>query len=198
MTTKDVIKDTLLRLLENYSCDDLTVKMVCKEAGISRQTLYNHYYCLMDALEEAYKNDFESTLENCDTYCNWLEGFRCFLVFLQDWRKTILHIYHSSHRNELMSIIRKNGELLVRKGINDCATDIGIEVAEKDQEFMLRFYMNVFMGIVENYISDRMAESLEYIVSRCDAMMRYHIHSTLKNIDLLKKGEFHWSVSHTL
>lgn len=198
MTTKDVIKNTLLRLLENYSCDDLTVKMVCKEAGISRQTLYNHYYCLMDALEEAYKNDFEGTLENCDTYCNWLEGFRRFLEFLQDWRKTILHIYHSSHRNELMSIIRKYGELLVRKGIVDCATDIGIEVAEKDQEFMLRFYMNVFMGIVENYISDRMAESLEYIVSRCDAMMRYHIHSTLKNIDLLKKGEFHWSVSHTL
>lgn len=55
---------------------------------------------------------------------------------------------------------------------------------------MLSFYMNVFMGIVVDYLDGRMSESPEYIASRCDAMMRSHIHTTLQNIDLIKKGQF--------
>ncbi|MCR5181543.1 MAG: TetR/AcrR family transcriptional regulator [Clostridia bacterium] len=190
MTTKNLIKETLLRLLEDHSCDELTVKMVCKEAGISKQTLYNHYYSLIDALEEAYKSEFESALENCNTYSNWVEGFKSFLRYLHSTKKRILHIYFSSYRDELIRMIRKYGEILVKRGISDCSEDMGIEVDEKDSAFMLSFYMNVFMGIVVDYLDGRMSESPEYIASRCDAMMRSHIHTTLQNIDLIKKGQF--------
>lgn len=190
MTTRERIKKTLLRLLDEHCSDDLTVKMVCKEAGISRQTLYNHYYCLMDALEEAYRSDFEKALENCNTYCDWVEGLRCFLDFLHSRKRRVLHLYYSSRREDLLRIIRKYGEILVKKGIADCARDMGIAVDGKDREFMLNFYMNVLMGIVVNYLKDRMKENPEYIASRCDAMMRYHIRTTLKNIELMKKGEF--------
>ncbi len=55
--TKEKIKKTLLRLLEDHSADQLTVKMVCSEAGISKQTLYNHYLNLMDALEDVFIPD---------------------------------------------------------------------------------------------------------------------------------------------
>lgn len=190
MTTKNLIKETLLRLLEDHSCDELTVKMVCKEAGISKQTLYNHYYSLIDALEEAYKSEFESALENCNTYGNWVEGFNSFLRYLHSTKKRILHIYFSSYRDELIRMIRKYGEILVKRGISDCSEDMRIEVDEKDSAFMLSFYMNVFMGIVVDYLDGRMSESPEYIASRCDAMMRSHIHTTLQNIDLIKKGQF--------
>ncbi len=190
MTTRDHIKETLLKLLDEYCCDDLTVKMVCKEAGVSRQTLYNHFYCLMDALEEAYKTDFSRALENCDTYSNWVEGFRCFLDFLHVRKQRVMHLYFSSRRDDLMGIIRKYGEILVGRGIADCSRDMGMEVDEKDWEFMQNFYMSVFMGIIGNYLDGHMKESPEYIASRCDAMLRSHIHMTLKNIDLIKKGKF--------
>ena len=47
-----------------------------------------------------------------------------------------------------------------------------------------------FLGIVVDYLDVRMNESPEYIASRCDAMMCLHIHTTLQNIDLIKKGQF--------
>ena len=55
---------------------------------------------------------------------------------------------------------------------------------------MLRFYMNVFMGIVGDYFKDRMKEDPAYIASRCDAMMRYHIRQTLANLADLEAGTF--------
>ena len=62
MTTKERIKTELLKLLDRYSADDLTLKLFCAESGISKQTLYNHYYCLMDAIEAAQTFSFLSTI----------------------------------------------------------------------------------------------------------------------------------------
>ena len=190
MTTKDVIKKTLLKLLETYSVDQLTVKMVCKEAGISKQTLYNHYYSLMDALDDSYKSEFAKALENCNTYSSWVEGFRCFLVFLYSRKKILLHIYFSSHKNDLLAIIRKYGKQLVEKAISDCSRDFDVQVSKKDRDFLLNFYMNIFMGIIQDYFNDRMKESPEYISSRCDALLRHHMRTSLRNIRDLEKGLF--------
>ena len=189
-TTKETIKKTLLRLLEEHSADQLSVKMVCIEAGISKQTLYNHYFSLMDALDEAFTGEIAKDMENCSTYDSWVEGFRVFLNFLYSRKKVILHIYYSSYRDELMSTMEKYGRKLVEKAISDCSRDFDVRVSDKDRGFMLDFYMNIFMGIIRDYLDERMEEDPEYISSRCDAMLRYHIRNSLRNIRDLEKGLF--------
>ena len=129
-------------------------------------------------------------LENCDTYGSWVEGFRNFLHFLEKNRKVTLHIYFSSHRSELIDLIDRFGRQLIGKGIDDCSNDIEVPVSDKDRKFMLNFYMHVFMGIIGDYLEDRMAESPDYIAGRCDAMMRYHIRTSLRNIHDMNKGIF--------
>lgn len=188
-TTKETIKKTLLRLLEEHSADQLSVKMVCIEAGISKQTLYNHYFSLMDALDEAFTGGIAKDMENCSTYDSWVEGFRVFLNFLYSRKKVILHIY-SSYRDEMMCSMRKYGRKLVEKAISDCSGDFDVRVSDKDRGFMLDFYMNIFMGIIRDYLDERMEEDSEYISSRCDAMLRYHIRTSLRNIRDLEKGLF--------
>lgn len=188
--TKEKIKKTLLKLLEDYSADQLSVKMVCNEASISKQTLYNHYSSLIDALDEAFIVDISKKMENCSTYDCWVEGFRVFLNFLLSNKKVILHIYFSSYRLELLSTMEKYWRQLVEKAISDCSGDFDVRVSDKDRGFMLDFYMNVFMGIIRDYLDERMEESTEYISSRCDAMLRYHIRTSLRNIRDLEKGLF--------
>ena len=190
MRTKQTIRDTLLRLLEEHSADDLTVKMVCMEAGVSKQTLYNHYYCLMDVLDESFQLAVDEALKDCNTYHDWVKGFQSFLELLARYKQVALHVYHSSHQDELIAMIRKNGEMLVRRGIEECSRDMGTAVSPKDEDFMLKFYMNVFIGVVESFMNGRMEESPEYLASRCDAMMRHHIRHTLENLKKLENGEF--------
>jgi AcrR family transcriptional regulator len=190
MDTKELIRNTLVRLLEDYSFDDLSVKMLCKEAGISKQTLYNHYYSILDALEDSYRIEFTRELGDCNTYDCWVEGFRRFLIFLRNKKRVILHLYFSSHRDEMMDMIRRNGEFLILKGIDDCSKDIEVAAADRDRTFMLNFYTNVLMGIIRDYLDGRMSEDPDYIAGRCDALMRHHIRKSLRNIHDLEKGIF--------
>ena len=190
MTTKDKIKNALLNILEKHPADDVTVKMFCIESKLSKQTLYNHYYSLMDAVEDAYRTDLESGLKDCNTYLNWVEGFRKILELLYAKKNVYLHIYFSSRREDLINIIGKYGKALVEKGIADCAEDKKLIVSDKDRKFMTRFYMNVFMGIIVDFFESRMSDDPEYIASRCDAMMRHHIRTTLDNIEAIKSGSF--------
>ena len=52
MNTKEIIKETILDLLDEHSADEITVKLICMESGLSKQTLYNHYHNWMDANDE--------------------------------------------------------------------------------------------------------------------------------------------------
>ena len=185
MTTKDKIKTTLMGMLDEHSADDISVKMFCAESGLSKQTLYNHYYNLLDAVEDAYRTDIDEGLRECNTYHNWVEGFKAILGTLYSSKKAYLHIYNSSKRDDLIRIIGGHGKTLIEQGIEDCARDKGMEVSPKDKKFMTRFYMNVFMGIVKDFLDGRMTEDPEYIASRCDAMMRHHIRTTLDNLQAI-------------
>ena len=50
--TKRIIMHSLMSILERKSMDEITVRMVCEKSGVSRQTFYNHYYCLMAVFED--------------------------------------------------------------------------------------------------------------------------------------------------
>ncbi len=89
-----------------------------------------------------------------------------------------------------MDMIRKYGIILVKRGIEECSSDIGIRIDERDRSFMVEFYMYVFMGIIENCFQNKMREDPEYIAGRCDAMMRSHMQQTLKNMFELERGNF--------
>jgi len=182
MTAKEKIKETILDLLEKYPADELTVKMICLESGYSKQSLYNNYYNWMDALADAFETEFYGSVGDCDTYHDWVEGFHRVLKFLHSRRKAFLHVYNSSRRDELIEIMRSRGAALVNRGITECSRDMGIAVSPDDQRFMLDFYMYVFMGIVNDYLKCGMTGDPDYIASRCDAMMRFHIRNTLKNL----------------
>ena len=177
-------------MLEEYSADDLTVKMFCIESGLSKQTLYNHYYCLMDAVDDAYQSELKEAMGDSVVYTDWVAGFRKLLLHLHARKREYLHIYYSSRRDELIGMIARHGIGLIEQGIRDCARDKGYSVSDREMRFMRRFYMNVFMGIIKDYLDGRMEDDPEYLASMCDAMMRYHIQSTLANLAAMKKGEF--------
>lgn len=50
--TRQVIKESLLQLLENNSLKEITVKHLCETADINRTTFYRHYVDLFDLFEQ--------------------------------------------------------------------------------------------------------------------------------------------------
>ncbi|MGM9650466.1 MAG: TetR/AcrR family transcriptional regulator [Faecousia sp.] len=50
--TKRLLKESLLRLMEENSIQSITVTELCQNAEINRSTFYNHYGCPADVLKE--------------------------------------------------------------------------------------------------------------------------------------------------
>lgn len=73
--TKGLLKDALLKRMEQKSIDQITVSELCREAGVNRNTFYSHYASPEELLLEVEKNFsdkiltiIESTVPNDDYY----------------------------------------------------------------------------------------------------------------------------------
>ena len=65
-TTKKLLRDALLTLLNEKPLRSITVKELCTRAGLNRGTFYAHYrdvYDLMEQIEDEMKTAFFSALE---------------------------------------------------------------------------------------------------------------------------------------
>ncbi|MGI5875057.1 MAG: TetR/AcrR family transcriptional regulator C-terminal domain-containing protein [Bacillota bacterium] len=177
--TKNAIRGALLDLLAKNSMDDITVRMVCEKAGVSRQTLYNHYYCLMDVVDDLFRQELAEDLTGNDSYREWVGGFRQILTYFRR-RKTVYgHVYHSSYRREMMRMIERTGHRLIVEGIEQCAADSGADVSEGDKAFMADYYCDVFMGIIGRYFKGGLEEDPTFIAERCAVMMDHPIERVL-------------------
>lgn len=180
--TKRAICDALFVLLQENGMDSITVRMVCDHAGISRQALYNHYYSLLDVLNEELTRRLDRAIGEDDTYLTWHLGFEHILGCLRENRVLILHVYRSSCRGELLSMIERYGGRLISRGIDDCCRDLAADISAEDRAFMLRLYQSAFMGVIDYWLSQDMKPSPAYITSRCNAMMALSIQGTIHRL----------------
>ncbi len=181
--TRKAICSALENQLKIHSLDRITVNMVCAEARISRQTLYNHYYSLIDVLKDILVEKLTLAVADNNTYLTWDRGFESVLICLEQNRDLIQHVYRSGYRNDLLSMIEQFGGRLIYRGITDCARDMKIGVDPQDQEFMLRLYLSAFMGVIDYWLSQDMQLTPAYLTSRCNAMLALSIRGTLKRLD---------------
>lgn len=65
--TKQVLKESLIKLLQTHHIAKISVKMLCKEADINRSTFYAHYsdqYELLRTLELEIIEEFRNYIKN--------------------------------------------------------------------------------------------------------------------------------------
>ena len=87
--TKNLIKDTLLNMLEKTSFDHITVAALCRQAEINRSTFYLHYQDLPAVFDELLKDALAGTndlLEHLSFICR-NEGACCTEPFCQKVQK---------------------------------------------------------------------------------------------------------------
>ena len=59
--TKEAIKDTMLDLLKKTAFNDISISLLCREAGVGRATFYTHYNGLTDVIDELADDAIDAT-----------------------------------------------------------------------------------------------------------------------------------------
>jgi AcrR family transcriptional regulator len=77
---KDVLADSFLGLCENRKLENVSIKMLLEESGVSRQSFYNHFMDKNDLIQYIYCTrivpGFEEISIDIDFYSNLLDSFK--------------------------------------------------------------------------------------------------------------------------
>ncbi len=167
--------NALITLLNKKDFELITVKEICEQAEVNRSTFYLHYdnsYDLLkETIEAVYKDFFSRFSADGNKEINLKEKsdeelflitpkyLMPYLEFVEDNRKLFFIMYE---KNEMMGA-EKTYEKWFKEIFGPILTRFG--VSQEDQPFIMIFYLNGIIGIINEWVARDCKESKETIIS---------------------------------
>ncbi len=172
--------EAFLKLLSEKEFEYISVKEICKEAGVNRSTFYLHYETVGDLLDETldyinakFDGYFKDARVDVDKI-NALPLGELYLItpeYLTPWlnfikeNKRLFQTFMKRHDTLKISLAYEN---IFERVISPILTRFGVE--KQNQEYMLLFYVEGIIGIVKKWIREgcvRPVEEVTTIIIKC-------------------------------
>ncbi len=174
------MNEAFLKLLSDKQFEYITVKDLCKTAGVNRSTFYLHYETLGDLLDETleYINGlFDGYFENATidiTQIQTLPLEELYLItpkYLTPWlqfifeQKRLFQTFLS--RRETLKVTSSYDNIF-QKVISPILSRFRVQ--KQDQEYVFLFYVEGIIGIVKQWIREnctRPIDEISEIIMNC-------------------------------
>ena len=117
---KTAIINSFKDLLNKEYIDKVTVKKICENGNVNRQTFYYYYTDIMDIFKFIIAEELTVEIAQNRTFDTWEDGFMATMNYLKKNSKMILHIYHSSYWNEVDTYFTKLSNKLLNDVVEEC------------------------------------------------------------------------------
>ena len=162
--TKQAIKNSFLKLLNDRPLNQVTVKAIVEDCGINRNTFY-YYYCDVYALiRELMETEAQKLIAAGLSDRNWTEIAQQAAAFLRDHRRTVYHLFRSDQRelleDHIYEVVYACTESLVRR------TAAGMPVPEEDLRAVTLYFTTSLLGMISRWLRFGMKDDAQQLVDR--------------------------------
>ncbi|MCI8387559.1 MAG: TetR/AcrR family transcriptional regulator [Clostridiales bacterium] len=164
----------LIELLNKKDFEYITIKEICEYAKVNRSTFYLHYENMRDLLEESIE------YANCQMMSYYQKGADSFMVQISDIKRENLVLTTREYLIPYLSFIKDNRMLFcatlrypeimgATKRYEWLRTNIvfpilgRFDIQPDRMEYMMQFYINGIIAIVQTWLKSGCSESLEKI-----------------------------------
>lgn len=165
-----------LELLEQKDFEYITVKEICKRAGVNRSTFYLHYETISDLLSESveYINrhfldymkinsvDFMSKLNDCP-----IEELNLitpeYLIPYLSYIKEHKSIFKTSVKNASVLNLDKSYSLMFEHIFNPIMNRF--KILQERRNYIMSFYISGLMAIISKWLKSDCKESVENLIA---------------------------------
>ncbi len=170
--------EAFIECLEKKDLEYITVKEICEKAGVNRSTFYLHYETIADLLNECieytHNKCFEKyTLELANVKQRLASGNTEDLFFISpQYLKPFLEFVRENKRLFKTILLNPtvfntdNTFLRLFDEVFSPAMD-KFHVAKQQKPYVIRFYLGGIIAVVEEWIKNDCAESIEFITEIC-------------------------------
>lgn len=167
--TRKALSESLKKFMVNTPLDRITVGDIAADCGVSRRTVYYHFRDIYDLLDWTIRNDLARILGGDRTYDTWEKGFTRILHYLDDNKPIIQNIYNTISRDRIEEHLSEEVTALIRNVIEE--QSYGLEIDEVHMGKIARFYRISLVGVILDWVKNRMTISPEEIVGDLDIML---------------------------
>lgn len=149
--TKNLLKDSLLEILETKPLPKITIKEICENADVNRSTFYLHYpdqFALCDEIENDIIERINTCLADVSLSNNRVEGLTEFLSYMKDNG----HLFKIFMRPDFNNSFRVRFSSVAVKRLAEL--DYHSNLTEEDKDYIFRFMFMGVLGMLEKWIRD--------------------------------------------
>ena len=177
--------EAFLELLEKKDFAYITVKEICEKAGVNRSTFYLHYETVNDLLTESARYIIDKLIANMpqdtadffeklqtrplgELHLITPEYLRPYLNFIKEHRRIFrTAVAHSSVLGMEDAYLALNRHVF--KPILD-----RFYIPPSKQQYIMLFYINGLMGIINEWLKEDCKDSVEHIISVMQICIPHH------------------------
>lgn len=168
--------EAFLELLEKKDFAYITVKEICEKAGVNRSTFYLHYETVNDLLEESARHIIDRFIEAMphdtavfiekikirpieELYLITPEYLTPYLNYIKDHKR----LFRTMHEK---AFVLGMDAAYLRLNLHVFTPILNrFHVPPSDQKYMMPFYLNGLMGIINEWLKEDCMDSVEHIIS---------------------------------
>lgn len=162
--TKQHIKETFLKLLEDKPLSEISVKLIVENCGINRKSFYYHYQDIPALLNEVITENTDLLIEKSRAFDSVEDCLHTITDNLLNNKKTVLHIYRSVSRDVYEKGLLKMCDYIIRM-YTDKVLD-GRNIDKRDKEVVIALYTSECFGILIRWLLMGMDEDIGCYIDR--------------------------------
>lgn len=187
--TAILFDEALIYLLEDKDIEYITIKEICNKAGVNRSTFYLHYENIDDLVEETmnyinkkFMNYFN---ENTKEFIEKIKNSKLEDLKLIEKRYLTPYLSFIKENKKIFKVSFKNPNGMKAKNKYNHLKDYILNpildrfnIAEKEKNYLLTFYINGIMAIIKEWIDIDCKDSIndiEDIIIKCVGTHRINI-----------------------
>lgn len=162
--TRNEIKRTCLKLLEEKPLSQITVKSIVEECGINRNSFYYHFADMPSLLNEIVMDSADEIIRAHANVESLEECLNVAIQFARKNKRAVFHVFKSVNRGIYEQNLAKVCHDLV---VSYCRSAFEpVDASEEDKEIMIRFYQCELMGQILLWLESDMRYDVEAQYSR--------------------------------
>lgn len=168
--TKKAIRASFIRLLGQMPLSQISVRRICEDCGVNRNSFYYHYHDIPALIEEIVRENTERVIEKYPTVNSLDDCLSDVFCFLITHKKEIYHIYNSVNREIYDRYLMQLSDYIIRSYLTVAFS--GVEIPEKDRETVIRFFKCEIFGLSFDWIMNGMREDAVKDIFRITGVCR--------------------------
>ena len=177
--TKRAIMLSLLKLLKQKSVDKVTVKDICDECEINRNTFYYYFKDFPDVVEFILKKKWDEILEHPQDRASILECMEEMADLVRNNRKVMFNVYRSVKKDTFLFYMNEISNYIIMEYFRKNADQFDLD--EGEIRILIQYYKCLFMGFLMEWLDNNLKSDFGEEMRQASRLFEKHpeLHAVL-------------------